>query len=200
MALSQSSLVHANSGYPESVENGPREEGAEGTSVVTALERGLDILRAFNAGECHAGQPGDRHIAPAAPSPTGTPSPTTLTELRGIPQLTYALPKIRGGRLPVLAAGYAAISRHGRAPSLAVALEKLAHRAQSLNRAGWTRGDPRTPFDDLSRGLQRPLGVALTHDVGTRVRWQNRRWAALTMSRCPTSIRNKQIDAISDPP
>jgi hypothetical protein len=145
-----SHLVTRTAAFQSSVENGLAEENSgKDRQFVTALARGLDILRAFHAGE---GMLGNQEIAHR----TGLPKPTVARLTHTLTELGY-LNYIRRFRKYELGASVLALCRdleHGRAPRFASAARAARARAQRLDGAGW----PRPPFDDLSRSLPRSLG------------------------------------------
>ena len=147
-----SHLVTRTAALQSSVENGLAEGmPAKDRQFVTALARGLDILRAFHAGE---GMLGNQEIAHR----TGLPKPTVARLTHTLTELGY-LNYIRRFRkyelgASVLALGYAAISSMDVRRASRQPLETARPRAQRLDRAG----RPRPSFDDLPRGLPRPVG------------------------------------------
>ena len=123
-----SHLVTRTAALQSSVENGLTEGlPAKDRQFVTALARGLDILRAFHAGE---GMLGNQEIAHR----TGLPKPTVARLTHTLTELGY-LNYIRRFRkyelgASVLALGYAAISSMDVRRASRQPLETLAH---SLN-------------------------------------------------------------------
>ncbi len=176
-----SHLVTRTAAFESSLENGL----AEGTAskdrqFVTALARGLDILRAFHAGE---GMLGNQEIAHR----TGLPKPTVARLTHTLTELGY-LNYIRRFRkyelgASVLALGYAAISsmdvrRASRAP-----LEQLAH---ALNASTALGGRDRHSMIYLE-ACRVPRSWRSPTMSAPACRWPARRWAAPTSSRCRMS-------------
>jgi len=139
-----SHLVTRTAAFESSVENGLAEGGSgKDRQFVTALARGLDILRAFHAGE---GMLGNQEIAHR----TGLPKPTVARLTHTLTELGY-LNYIRRFRkyelgASVLALGYAAISsmdvrRASRQPLEQLALGRGAEREPERFLAR-----PRRPF------------------------------------------------------
>ncbi|MFI5034112.1 MAG: IclR family transcriptional regulator, partial [Reyranellales bacterium] len=120
-----SHLVTRTAALQSSVENGLAEGmPAKDRQFVTALARGLDILRAFHAGE---GMLGNQEIAHR----TGLPKPTVARLTHTLTELGY-LNYIRRFRkyelgASVLALGYAAISSMDVRRASRQPLETLAH-------------------------------------------------------------------------
>src|SRR5258708_62915 len=131
-----SHLVTRTAAFQSSVENGLADENSgKDRQFVTARPRGVDILRAFNAGE---GMRGNQEIAPR----TGLPKPTVARLTHTLTELGY-LNYIRRFRkyelgASVLALGYAAISSMAGRRASRHPLETLAH---TLN-ASPALGDP----------------------------------------------------------
>ncbi len=156
---------------------------------VTALARGLDILRAFQAGE---GMLGNQEIA----ARTGLPKPTvarlthTLTELG---YLTYAK-RFRKYELgaSVMALGYAALSnmdvRHVARP----AMQQLA---QTLNcaMALGARDRHSMIWLEAQRG---PSAVAITYDIGSRVPIASTAMGRAYVAALAEPEKSKLLDAI----
>ena len=185
-----SHLVTRTAALQSSTENGLGEGmPAKDRQFVTALARGLDILRAFHAGE---GMLGNQEIAHR----TGLPKPTVARLTHTLTELGY-LNYIRRFRkyelgASVLALGYAAISsmdvrRASRAP-----LEALAH---SLNASTALGGRDRHSMIYLE-ACRGPSVVAITHDVGTRVPMASTAMGRAYLFSLPDVDRNKHIDAI----
>jgi DNA-binding IclR family transcriptional regulator len=158
-----SHLVTRTAAFQSSVENGLAEEGSgKDRQFVTALARGLDILRAFHAGE---GMLGNQEIAHR----TGLPKPTVARLTHTLTELGY-LNYIRRFRkyelgASVLALGYAAISSMDVRRASRQPLEQLAH---ALNASTALGGRDRHSMIYLE-ACRGPSVVAITHDVGTRV-------------------------------
>src|SRR5215469_8264756 len=159
-------------------------ESAEGMPTkdrqfVTALARGLDILRAFHAGE---GMLGNQEIAHR----TGLPKPTVARLTHTLTELGY-LNYIRRFRkyelgASVLALGYAAISsidvrRASRGP-----LEQLAH---ALNASTALGGRDRHSMIYLE-ACRGPSVVAITHARAARA---GRGWRAARRCDPPSLAR-----------
>ncbi|WP_296340380.1 IclR family transcriptional regulator [Reyranella sp.] len=185
-----SHLVTRTAAFQSSVEQGLAEAtSGKDRQFVTALARGLDILRAFHAGE---GMLGNQEIAHR----TGLPKPTVARLTHTLTELGY-LNYIRRFRkyelgASVLALGYAAISsmdvrRASRAP-----LEQLAH---ALNASTALGGRDRHSMIYLE-ACRGPSVVAITHDVGTRVPMASTAIGRAYLFSLPDVDRNKQIDAI----
>ena len=185
-----SHLVTRTAAFQSSTENGLGEGmPAKDRQFVTALARGLDILRAFHAGE---GMLGNQEIAHR----TGLPKPTVARLTHTLTELGY-LNYIRRFRkyelgASVLALGYAAISsmdvrRASRAP-----LEALAH---ALNASTALGGRDRHSMIYLE-ACRGPSVVAITHDVGTRVPMASTAMGRAYLFSLPDVDRNKHIDAI----
>ena len=185
-----SHLVTRTAAFESSIENGLAEgSSSKDRQFVTALARGLDILRAFHAGE---GMLGNQEIAHR----TGLPKPTVARLTHTLTELGY-LNYIRRFRkyelgASVLALGYAAISsmdvrRASRAP-----LEQLAH---ALNASTALGGRDRHSMIYLE-ACRGPSVVAITHDVGTRVPMASTAMGRAYLFSLPDVDRNKHIDAI----
>lgn len=156
---------------------------------VTALARGLDILRAFQAGD---GMLGNQEIA----ARTGLPKPTvarlthTLTELG---YLSYAR-RFRKYELgaSVLALGYAALSnidvRH-------VARQPMQLLATSLNcaMALGARDRHSMIWLEAQRG---PAAIAITYDVGSRVPIASTAMGRAYVAGLPETEKTRLLDAI----
>ena len=185
-----SHLVTRTAAFQSSVENGLA-EGASGKDrqFVTALARGLDILRAFHAGE---GMLGNQEIAHR----TGLPKPTVARLTHTLTELGY-LNYIRRFRkyelgASVLALGYAAISSMDVRRASRQPLEQLAH---ALNASTALGGRDRHSMIYLE-ACRGPSVVAITHDVGTRVPMASTAMGRAYLFTLPDVDRNKQIDAI----
>jgi len=185
-----SHLVTRTAAFQSSAESGLGDGlPAKDRQFVTALARGLDILRAFHAGE---GMLGNQEIAHR----TGLPKPTVARLTHTLTELGY-LNYIRRFRkyelgASVLALGYAAISsmdvrRASRGP-----LEALAH---GLNASTALGGRDRHSMIYLE-ACRGPSVVAITHDVGTRVPMASTAMGRAYLFSLPDADRNKQIDAI----
>jgi DNA-binding IclR family transcriptional regulator len=186
-----SHLVTRTAAFQSSAEEEGLGEGmpAKDRQFVTALARGLDILRAFHAGE---GMLGNQEIAHR----TGLPKPTVARLTHTLTELGY-LNYIRRFRkyelgASVLALGYAAISsmdvrRASRGP-----LEQLAHAVNASTALGG-RDRHSMIYLEACRG---PSVVAITHDVGTRVPMASTAMGRAYLFSLPEADRNKQIDAI----
>jgi DNA-binding IclR family transcriptional regulator len=185
-----SHLVTRTAAFESSIENGLAEgSSSKDRQFVTALARGLDILRAFHAGE---GMLGNQEIAHR----TGLPKPTVARLTHTLTELGY-LNYIRRFRkyelgASVLALGYAAISsmdvrRASRAP-----LEQLAH---ALNASTALGGRDRHSMIYLE-ACRGPSVVAITHEVGSRVPMASTAMGRAYLFSLPDVDRNKQLDAI----
>ena len=156
---------------------------------VTALARGLDILRAFQAGE---GMLGNQEIA----ARTGLPKPTvarlthTLTELG---YLTYAK-RFRKYELgaSVMALGYAALSnmdvRHVARP----AMQQLAQLLNGAVALG-ARDRHSMIWLEAQRG---PSAVAITYDIGSRVPIASTAMGRAYVAGLAEPEKSKLLDAI----
>lgn len=185
-----SHLVTRTAALQSSLENG-QADGASGKDrqFVTALARGLDILRAFHAGE---GMLGNQEIAHR----TGLPKPTVARLTHTLTELGY-LNYIRRFRkyelgASVLALGYAAISSMDVRRASRQPLEQLAH---ALNASTALGGRDRHSMIYLE-ACRGPSVVAITHDVGTRVPMVSTAMGRAYLFSLPDVDRNKQIDAI----
>ena len=185
-----SHLVTRTAALQSSVENGLAEGmPAKDRQFVTALARGLDILRAFHAGE---GMLGNQEIAHR----TGLPKPTVARLTHTLTELGY-LNYIRRFRkyelgASVLALGYAAISSMDVRRASRQPLETLAH---ALNASTALGGRDRHSMIYLE-ACRGPSVVAITHDVGTRVPMASTAMGRAYLFSLPDVDRNKQIDAI----
>ena len=185
-----SHLVTRTAALQSSVENGLAEGmPAKDRQFVTALARGLDILRAFHAGE---GMLGNQEIAHR----TGLPKPTVARLTHTLTELGY-LNYIRRFRkyelgASVLALGYAAISSMDVRRASRQPLEQLAH---ALNASTALGGRDRHSMIYLE-ACRGPSVVAITHDVGTRVPMASTAMGRAYLFSLPDVDRNKQIDAI----
>ena len=185
-----SHLVTRTAAFQSSVENGLAEGmPAKDRQFVTALARGLDILRAFHAGE---GMLGNQEIAHR----TGLPKPTVARLTHTLTELGY-LNYIRRFRkyelgASVLALGYAAISSMDVRRASRQPLEQLAH---ALNASTALGGRDRHSMIYLE-ACRGPSVVAITHDVGTRVPMASTAMGRAYLFSLPDADRNKQIDAI----
>lgn len=162
---------------------------AKDRQFVTALARGLDILRAFHAGE---GMLGNQEIAHR----TGLPKPTVARLTHTLTELGY-LNYIRRFRkyelgASVLALGYAAISSMDVRRASHQPLEQLAH---ALNASTALGGRDRHSMIYLE-ACRGPSVVAITHDVGTRVPMASTAMGRAYLFSLTDIDRNKQIDAI----
>jgi DNA-binding IclR family transcriptional regulator len=185
-----SHLVTRTAAFESSVENGLAEgNSGKDRQFVTALARGLDILRAFHAGE---GMLGNQEIAHR----TGLPKPTVARLTHTLTELGY-LNYIRRFRkyelgASVLALGYAAISSMDVRRASRQPLEQLAH---ALNASTALGGRDRHSMIYLE-ACRGPSVVAITHDVGTRVPMASTAMGRAYLFSLPDVDRNKQIDAI----
>jgi len=185
-----SHLVTRTAALQSSAENGLAEGmPAKDRQFVTALARGLDILRAFHAGE---GMLGNQEIAHR----TGLPKPTVARLTHTLTELGY-LNYIRRFRkyelgASVLALGYAAISSMDVRRASRQPLETLAH---ALNASTALGGRDRHSMIYLE-ACRGPSVVAITHDVGTRVPMASTAMGRAYLFSLPDADRNKQIDAI----
>lgn len=156
---------------------------------VTALARGLDILRAFQAGE---GMLGNQEIAQR----TGLPKPTvarlthTLTELG---YLGYAK-RFRKYELgaSVLALGYAALSNMD---VRKVARPLMAQMANAVNGSVSLGGRDRHSMIYLE-SVRGPAVVALTYDVGSRVPIAASAMGRAYLHSLPADEKTRLLDAI----
>ena len=185
-----SHLVTRTAALQSSAENGLAEgTPAKDRQFVTALARGLDILRAFHAGE---GMLGNQEIAHR----TGLPKPTVARLTHTLTELGY-LNYIRRFRkyelgASVLALGYAAISSMDVRRASRQPLETLAH---ALNASTALGGRDRHSMIYLE-ACRGPSVVAITHDVGTRVPMASTAMGRAYHFSLPDADRNKHIDAI----
>ena len=153
-----SHLVTRTAAFQSSLENGLAEgSSSKDRQFVTALARGLDILRAFHAGE---GMLGNQEIAHR----TGLPKPTVARLTHTLTELGY-LNYIRRFRkyelgASVLALGYAAISSMDVRRASRQPLEQLAH---ALNASTALGGRDRHSMIYLE-ACRGPSVVAITHD------------------------------------
>ncbi|QQS13279.1 MAG: IclR family transcriptional regulator [Rhodospirillales bacterium] len=165
------------------------EDGSKDRQFVTALARGLDILRAFHAGD---GMLGNQEIAARAglPKPTVARLTHTLTELG---YLSYAR-RFRKYELgpSVLALGYAALSnmdvRHvARAPMQAL--------AQQINASVSLGGRDRHSMIWLEchRG---PSAVGITYDVGSRVPIASTAMGRAYVAALPEPEKSRLLDSL----
>src|SRR5215472_8323571 len=158
-----SHLVTRTAALQSSAENGLGESmPAKDRQFVTALARGLDILRAFHAGE---GMLGNQEIAHR----TGLPKPTVARLTHTLTELGY-LNYIRRFRkyelgASVLALGYAAISSMDVRRASRQPLEQIAH---SLNASTALGGRDRHSMIYLEPA-RAPGGGGTPHHAGGAV-------------------------------
>jgi len=176
-----SHLVTRTAALQSSVDAGLEGLPGKDRQFVTALARGLDILRAFHAGE---GMLGNQEIAHR----TGLPKPTVARLTHTLTELGY-LNYIRRFRkyelgASVLALGYAAISSMDVRRASRQPLEQLAH---ALNASTALGGRDRHSMIYLE-ACRGPSVVAITHDVGTRVPMATTASAVPICFPSPTSI------------
>src|SRR4029077_13093688 len=162
---------------------------AKDRQFVTALARGLDILRAFHAGE---GMLGNQEIAHR----TGLPKPTVARLTHTLTELGY-LNYIRRFRkyelgASVLALGYAAISSMDVRRASRQPLGQLPRALNALTARG-CRDRHSMIYLEACRG---PSVVAITHDVGTPVPMASTAMGRAYLFSLPDADRNKQVDAI----
>lgn len=165
------------------------EDGSKDRQFVTALARGLDILRAFHAGD---GMLGNQEIA----ARTGLPKPTVARLTHTLTELGYLIYMRRFRKYElgpsVLALGYASLAnmdvRH-------VARGPMQQMAQALNCSVALGGRDRHSMIWLEshRG---PSAVGVTFDVGSRMPIASTAMGRAYLAVLPEPEKSRLIDSI----